>query len=678
MHEGKEMKPFRYEKAEIGTCYYPEHWDKSIWEEDLLRMLSHGIKTIRIAEFSWNKMQPEEGKFDFSFFEEFLCLAEKTGMKVILGTPTATPPAWLANRYPEVLNCRIDGVPLHHGARRHYNYNSPVYRKFCSEIVEKMASAYAGHACVVGWQIDNELNCEVNEFFSESDTIAFRSYLKEKFGTLENLNDCLGTTFWNQTYTDWNQIYVPRTTINNTQNPHFMLEYKRFVSFSALSFAKMQADILRKYIKPTDFITTNGLFGDMDNHTLAREILDTYHYDSYPNFAYMAGSHADDLRDRQWSRYLSEVRSVEPHFGIMEQQSGANGWNTGMEAPSPKPGQISLWSMQSVAHGADYVSYFRWRTSPIGTEIYWHGILDYDNRDNRKLTEIAAFGKRLNKISDIVSEDFSAEFAVIRDYDNIYDSELDVWHGRIDRISMQGLFEAAQTLHAPYDFVYIDDRTKAEQLEKYKVLFYPHAAIMTEARAEILKKYVSDGGTLVLGCRTGYKDIHGRCPFGRVMPGLLTKLTGTEVKEFTYVNPDQVKADFNGKKIEVSTFREILECIDSTPLAHYDGDYFKGETAAAERKEGKGKVLYFGSTFSFDSAYAVIKYLALDEPFKKFISCSKEIELTMRGKYLFVLNYSGKEQSVVLHEAFIDADNGNRVDGEITLNGYATKVYIVR
>ncbi len=668
---------FRYQRAELGVCYYPEHWDKTLWEEDLRRMAEVSIHTIRIGEFAWTKMEPQEGKFNFSFFEDFLSLCDAMKMKVIFGTPTATPPAWLTDKYPEVLNARIDGVLLHHGARRHYNYNSPVYRKFCARIVEKIAKAYAKHPCIVGWQIDNELNCEVNEFYSKSDTLAFRSYLEGKFGSLKALNEALGTTFWNQTYTDWKQIFVPRTTIRDTQNPHFLLEYKRFVSQSTLSFVKMQADILRKYAKPTHFITTNGLFGDMDNHEMAEEILDTYHYDSYPNFAYMADAPEGGMKDRQWVRYLREVRSVRPHFGIMEQQTGANGWNCGMQASAPKPGQISLWSMQSVANGADYIGYFRWRTSPMGTEIYWHGILDQDNRDNRKLSEIKQFSKRLNRISDVVNEDVAADYAVLRDYDNIFDAELDVWHGRIDSISQQGIFEASEALHAPYDYVYLREKTTVEDLLRYQALIYPHAAILTQERVDLLTEYVKRGGTLVLGCRTGYKDIYGKLPVGRVTPGLMNELTGVTVKEFTFVNPDKVKADTGFQKIDCEGFRESLECSTAKPLARYDGDSMKGEVCFAENQFYSGKVYYYGSTFTKNTAMALLNMLHLSEPFCEYVSAPEAVELERRGDYLFALNYSAQEKTVVWKKFVTDVDKNIKTVGEMTLPPYGTKVVIL-
>ena len=355
-----QQQTFQWKKLELGTCYYPEHWDKSLWEQDLERMLEHGITTIRVGEFAWNLTEPEEGVFTFDFWDGFFDLVEKKGMKVIFGTPTATPPAWLTERYPEVLNARRDGTLYRHGMRRHYNYNSKIYQQLSCRIVERLGQHYGKRPCIVGWQIDNELNCETDEFYSESDTLAFREFLQEKYGTLEELNKAWGTLFWNQTYTAWEQVYVPRPTIYDGTNPHQHLDYLRFVSESAIRFCRMQRDILVRYRKPGDFITTNGLFPSLDNHRMARECLDVYTYDSYPNFAYDVDAdpkHDKNLKDRKWSRNLMEVRSICPHFGIMEQQSGAGGWNNRMEAPVPKPGQMMLWAMQSIAHGADYISF---------------------------------------------------------------------------------------------------------------------------------------------------------------------------------------------------------------------------------------------------------------------------------------------------------------------------------
>ncbi|HIQ99731.1 MAG TPA: beta-galactosidase [Candidatus Scybalocola faecavium] len=400
----------------LGTCYYPEQWPKALWAEDLKRMKDHGIEVIRIAEFAWTIFEPEEGRFSFEFFDEFMELAKNAGMKVIFCTPTATLPAWLTDKYLEVLNCDIEGNPYHHGARRHYNYSSPIYRRLCANIVEQLALHYGQHPAVIGWQIDNELNCELNEFYGPAVDRDFNQWVQEKYKTLEALNQAWGTVFWNQTYTAWEQIHVPGKVVHNSNNPHQMLDYVRFVSDRARSFANIQSRILRQHIKPADFITTNGFFSYMDNHALTRESLDFYTYDSYPDFAFALCEdplHSDDLNDRKWSKNLARMRSISPIFGIMEQQSGANGWNTRMEAPAPKPGQMTLWAMQSIAHGADFVSFFRWRTSVMGTEIYWHGILDYSGRDNRRLRELGQIRDKTKQLSEMAGAVYKGSFAAL-------------------------------------------------------------------------------------------------------------------------------------------------------------------------------------------------------------------------------------------------------------------------
>lgn len=680
----RKPQSFQWDSISLGTCYYPEHWDRSLWEEDLERMKAAGIKTIRIGEFAWSKVEPREGEFTYEFFDGFMEIACKAGMKVIFGTPTATPPAWLTEKYPEVLNCRMDGVKFRHGMRRHYNYNSPVYQKLCARIVEKFAGHYASHPSVVGWQIDNEMNCEVDVFYSESDTAAFREYLKNKYNTLEKLNRELGMIFWNQEYTDWDQVYVPRTTIHDSSNPHLTLEYYRFVSESAIAFCRMQSDIIRKYMKQGDFITTNGMFNHLDNHRMMDEALDVYTYDSYPNFAYCLEEdpvHNTSLNDRKWSNHLSRVRSVCPHFGIMEQQSGANGWNTRMEAPAPKPGQMTLWAMQSIGHGADYVSFFRWRTCTVGTEIYWHGILDYDNRDNRKLREVAELYKRVQSIKEMAGAEYEASFAVLEDYDNLWDADVDVWHSRLEKASKKEIFAASQLSHTPMDYVLLSDYTEYEDLKKYPVLFYPHGLLLTKPRAELLKIYVEKGGCLIIGARTGQKEAHGRCVM-EPMPGLLSELTKTAVEEFTFVGAvdGKVCMDWQGEQIDTGIFNDVLKNVskDAKVLARYSSNYYAGKPALTETAAGEGKVLHFGGTFTRESVKAMLRYAGALSPYESRIILPKECELCVRKKegvhYFFVLNYSDKEQEIVLKTEMTEVDSGEKVRGNIRLAGYGVAV----
>ena len=641
-----------------------------------MRMKAAGISTIRVAEFAWAIFEPREGEFSFAFFDGFLALCKEIGMKVIFGTPTATPPAWLTEKYPDTLNARKDGTLLRHGARRHYNYNSPVYCGLSARIVEQLAQHYGQHPAIVGWQIDNEFNCETDEFYSDADHLAFRAFVKEKYGTLDALNEAWGTVFWSETYTDWGQIYCPRPVLNDGFNPHLLLDYSRFVSESCIRFARMQADIIRRYKKPGDFITTNGLFGNLDNHRLQNEVLDVYTYDSYPDFAFELDKNATDLKDRVWTRNLIEARSVCPHFGIMEQQSGGGGWVNRMEMPAPRPGQLTLWAMQSVAQGEDYISFFRWRTAAFGTELYWHGILDYDNRDNRKLKEVKQFTQLLECIAPVCGAENVAAFALFKDYDNEFDAEADVWHRRIKDCSEKEIFAASELTHTPYDIVYLSDDTQTAALSKYPVAFYPHPLIMTEKRAGLLKQYVENGGILIIGCRAGLKDISGKAPM-QPQPGLLQELTGTDIRDFTFVSP----AEENDPERPV--FNDVLTPLEGTAvLARYQTSYYAGEASLTEKKTGKGKTLHLGSAFSRETVKKLLEYTGVREPFRQFAEAPEDVQLVMRRKgssqYLFALNYMPEERTVTLKQEAVSLYTGEECSGSAVLPPFGTAVWQIR
>lgn len=678
------QQKFQWQAMTACVCYYPEHWPRELWAEDLDRMKAAGISVVRVAEFAWNLFEPEEGNFQFAFFDGFLDLCAEKGVRVILGTPTATPPAWLTEGYPEVLNSTREGNAYHHGGRRHYNYNSPAYQKFCTRIVEQIARHYGLHPAVIGWQIDNELNCETDEFCSQADHFAFRGYLQKKYGTLERLNQVWGTVFWNQTYTEWSQIYGPRLVLNGGHNPSMLLDYYRFISESARRFCKQQADIIRKYKKPGDLVTTNGLFSHLDNHQMTEESLDMYTYDSYPSMAFELGRTprtSTDLNDRKWTRNLIETRSVCPHFGIMEQQSGASGWINRLEGPAPRPGQLNLWAMQSVAQGADFISFFRWRTCTFGTEMYWHGILDYDNRDNRKLDEVTDFCQKLRTLDPVCGAENVGAFALIKDYDNEWDMDVDAWHRRVGSVSEKEIFAASELNHTPYNIVYLRENTELADLTAYPVAIYPHPVMIDETRAALLEKYVEQGGILILGCRSGYKDLTGKCVM-LPQPGLLQKLTGTDVRDFTFASPneDDTFAVWNGEQLETPVFNDILTPLEGTEvLAAYGSSYYTGQAALTEHQYGKGRVLHFGSTFSRNVVRRLLDYVGVLEPFQKYVQAPEGVEIVLRRKgnrqFLFALNFQTAEQVIILKQSAILLYTGQRVQGEISLPPFGTAVY---
>lgn len=241
----KDIKTYSAEEFLYGACYYPEHWEESIWDDDFRRMKELGMNVVRMGETAWNIWEPEEGRYSFKMFDKAIKLCEKNGLKVILGTPTYAPPAWLTSKYPGVLRSDFYGNVMQHGSRRHYNYTSKVYLELCRKIVTALAVHYKDNKTVIGWQIDNELNCHMDVSFAESDHLEFREWCRRNYSTLEELNKAWGTVFWAQTYTDWGQVFLPRPTVTY-QNPGQLLDFYRFTSDVTIEFAKKQYEILKE------------------------------------------------------------------------------------------------------------------------------------------------------------------------------------------------------------------------------------------------------------------------------------------------------------------------------------------------------------------------------------------------------------------------------------------------
>ncbi|QDH22342.1 beta-galactosidase [Saccharibacillus brassicae] len=682
------VKSIRLKQLELGVCYYPEHWQEELWEDDFRRMRELKMSTIRVGEFAWALLEPQEGVFEFGLFDRALDAAHRHGLKVILGTPTATPPAWLTHKYPEVLNAAQDGTLYRHGMRRHYNYNSPKYRELCAIITREMAVHFQDHPAVVGWQLDNEFNCETNVFYAEADHAAFRAWARRKYATLDALNEAWGTVVWSQTYTDWEQVHLPRPTVADSPNPHLALDEKRFISDSVLEFAQIQADIVRE-AAPGHYVTTNGMFGHLDSHALTDSMLDFFSYDSYPQFASISGStEAKPLSDRKWSLNLSAVRDVSPNFCVMEQQAGPGGWVNRMKMPSPRPGQMRLWTYQSVLHGADLVLYFRWRTATVGTEIYWHGLNDYANRPNRRVREAGEVGREFAAIGrKIAGTTYRADVAIVRDYDNEWDGEFDIWHGPLTGRSTHAWYKQLQYRHIPVDLVYL--RTQAQDqlaaLQKYKVLIYPHAAILTPETAELLSAYVESGGKLIFGARTGYKDERGQCPM-QPMPGPVAQLCGITVEEFTAITGTAAAPALrwtqggSGPQAWAEGFNDILAVEDPAVevMAEYAEEYYAGRPALTKRRHGAGEAWYYGAAFSEPVVDGILDLLGVQSPSADWLSVPEQVEIGIRAddhrSYVFLLNYGEAPAAIVLSERRTELLGGTQIEGRVEIPAYGVLI----
>lgn len=601
----------------IGCCYYPEHWDETNMERDIIRIKDLGFNTVRMGEFSWSIMEKEEGRFDFSLLEKAVSLAGKNDLYVILGTPTAAPPRWLTERYPDVLCKNSDGIVMSHGSRQHHNHTSENYLRLCARITEEMVKAFSRFKNVIGWQIDNELNCQRNESYAESDDIAFRKWLKNKYGNIEGLNRAWGTRFWSLEFNDFSQIECPKRTSTH-KNPSLMTDYYLFLSDSVINYASIQAKIINKYM-PDAFITHNGYFHNVDYKKLTNECLDFLSYDSYPMFLEQNGI----SNGRQAEYRLAQTRGCSERFLILEQQSGAGGQSSFL-LPTPVPGQIRLWTYQSILHGAVGVLYFRYRTALFGAEQLWYGIYDHDGEENHRSREIRQIAEEIKRLGNVfLKERKHADVAIYNDYHNDCCRKAEPFFEDDSRL----IFNTLNGKNVSTDIVY-----NLDELEKYKVIIIPHIAIADEAFEQRLQKFADNGSIVIISAKSGVKDKNAQyLPIRN--PGRFRNIAGCYVDWFTSIPGHTMQfVEMDNKRYPAEIYCETLQIEGSAAVGHYTEGFCRDKAAIA--KNGNVYYLGFFCKNSADVYYDIIaKHINIATPLDKNL---EEFDL---GNYKMYLNH---------------------------------------
>ncbi|MEM7665052.1 MAG: beta-galactosidase [Pseudomonadota bacterium] len=379
----------------LGCCYFPEHWPDTMWTEDAQRMVDMGLSLVRIGEFAWSRIEPEPGRYDWDWLDRAIETLHGAGLKVILCTPTATPPKWLVDRMPDMVAIDEQGRPRGFGSRRHYCFSHQGYQDEAARITTALAQRYGQHPAVTAWQTDNEYGCHDTVLsFSEAAAEEFRGWLSARYPSVEALNTAWGNVFWSMEYRSFEEIDPPHLTVTEA-NPAHWLDYRRFSSDQVARFNRRQVAILRKHSPGRD-ITHNfmGFFTEFDHHAVGRD-LDVATWDSYPlgfleQFWFSAQEKRDYLRQghpdiaafhHDLYRGCSNGR-----WGIMEQQPGPVNW--ARYNPAPLPGMVALWTLEAFAHGAEFTSYFRWRQAPFAQEQMHAGLLRPDSKDAEAASEV--------------------------------------------------------------------------------------------------------------------------------------------------------------------------------------------------------------------------------------------------------------------------------------------------
>ena len=601
----------------FGCCYYPEHWEKESMQRDLERIKGLGMNCIRMGEFSWSMYEKEEGQYDFSLLEEATKEAQRLGIDVILGTPTAAPPRWLTEKYPEVLCTDSKGIVMQHGSRQHHSHTSDIYLRYCAAITEAMVKHFSSFENVIGWQIDNELNCHRRESYSESDTKSFRLWLKKKYGTVEVLNKAWGNRFWSLEFNDFEQITCPLPS-PAFPNPAWITDYYLFLSDSVVNYATLQTKIIRKYM-PNAFITHNGWFENIDYRKLTDEALDFLSFDSYPAFLEKNGPGLG----RGMAYKLALTRGCSNKYLILEQQVGPGGQLSYMRS-TPRPGQIRLWTYQSIAHGAVGVLYFRYRTALFGAEQLWHGIYGYDGEENYRTREVRSVGEELGRIGRLFLENrIAPEVAIYTDYPNECIDKVECFV----KNDARDIFLSLNRCNVHADFV-----SEADDFSKYKVVIIPHITVASEILARKLEQFEKSGGVVILSARSGIKD--GNVQYlPEKAPGVFRRLAGCCVDWFTTTNAyEKQNVILDGKEYPVADYYEMLLPESGEAIGYYTDGFCREKPAIV--KNGNFYYLGFYSN-GFAELYCDIirRYIDIRMPIARNL---EEIKL---GEYRLYLNH---------------------------------------
>lgn len=631
----------------IGVDYYPEHWDRSRWEKDAQLMQQMHINAVRIGEFGWSVIEKEEGVYDFSLYDEAIELLAKYGIKVIIGTPTATPTAWICQKYPDIYmedyNHNVRGF----GTRRHYCYNHEGYRRETKRIVRKVVEHYENNKNVIAWQIDNELGCEDEaRCYCEKCRAKFILWLKEKYQTLDNLNKNWGTVFWSQEYTEWNQIILPAQSVIDawtgySHNPGLLLDYAHFSSDSLIGYAKLQCDEIRKISQK--IISHNVVSENCDNFELG-SILDRVGYDAYPKSEWDQNSPSKISFLYDLEKGMSKNRPW-----ILEQQSGPCGWN--INGVTPENEQYKLWAMRAVAKGAEALVYFRWRSCVFGTEQFWYGILDHDGVPRERYKAIKEVNADILAAKDILAKPDEKQVLLIYDYENKYCHEFQPHVKDFDyKEEIIRIYDAMMKNHLSVCVGAVDSN-----LADYDLVVFPYASIVNEKNFKKIEEYVSAGGNLLLTSFSGMRETNNQIT-QKTLPGVWKDLAGITVEEFAI-------RQVNDRLI----WLEKLNLITAKPLI---GQKYKwiDSTGVAVNQYKKGKVFYAGC---MDLNYkSLIDTISSElNLFRMNLTDSVEVIIKENREYMILLNHGDSVQKIDFPE-YRDIDTYLQVD-ELPPYGYA-------
>ncbi len=619
----------------LGVCYYPEHWPEQWWATDAARMRGLGLSYVRIGEFAWSRFEPEPGQYDFAWFDRAIETLGAAGLKVVIGTPTATPPKWLIDRHPDILPVDpATGRTRGFGSRRHTDFSSANWLEAALAITEALARRYGANPHVVGWQTDNELCChDTTLSASPAARDGFRVWLRDHYASIAALNTAWGNVFWSMEYRSFDEIELPVLAVTETSPAHRMA-WRRYASDMVVRFHDAVVAVLRAHA-PGRFVTHNFIPMNetgVDNHALAAP-LDFASYDNYPlGRADLALAHlsADDFRP--WMRtghpelsavLFDQTRGLTGKpFWVMEQQPGPVNW--AHHNPWPASGMVRLWTWEAFAHGAAVVSYFRWRQAPFAQEQMHAGLLRPDSTEAEAWPEIAQVAAEL-AIIDLPATR-QATVAIIVDTQAQWLSEIERQGDGYDYVQLlHGWYGVVRRLGLDVDFV-----PPGAPLDGYRIVLAP-ALVMPDAAAVAALRDCA--ALMVLGPRSGAKTRDVTIPDG-LAPGLLRELVPIRVLSVETLRPDcSGSITIDGASFASGRWRESIDPGDCDVRGRYED----GSPALVRHDR-----VHYLATLTDDAALTALFTALCAEAAVTVTPVDGGLRLRRRGELVFGINYGAE------------------------------------
>jgi len=635
------FRPNHMDTVLYGVAYYPEYMPYDRLDQDVQLMQRAGISVARIGESSWGLWEPQDGKFEFAWMDRVVDRLHAAGIRIILGTPTYSIPAWMYKEHPEIIVTRLGGQYLYFGLRQNTDLANPTYRFYCERVIRKILEHYKNNPAIIGYQIDNETS---SGYAANHDVqVGFESYLKSKFKTVDELNKIWGLNYWGQRLNDWSEL----PSRDGIINPGWKLEWERYSQWLTTDFLAWQASIVNEYKRPEQFITHDfaGPPRPEVNESDVVRTLDIAAANPYHGTQDQFDGEASSLV----GDYMRSLKNT--NYLITETNAEAIGWDSKDQYP-PYDGQLRLDVYTHIASGANMIEYWHWHSIHYGQETYWKGVLGHDLQPGRTYDEVSRTAHELQRIGpEIVNMERKNQVAILYSDDSSYGIDFMKFSEHASyRTILRQMYSALYRLNLGVDFILPD----TVDLARYRMIVVPPLYIASDATLKRLSDYVRSGGNLVLALKSAFCNEYSTVRW-EMAPGPLREAAGLHYQEFSSLQhplalkDDPFHADSDN---QVSEWAEMLIPDAAKPLAYYDHPFFAKYPAITRNNFGKGTLTYEGTVLSNklqqDVLLSVLRLAGLTGPDQSLPPTVRvKHGLNSKGKmFHYYLNYSSSPQSL--------------------------------